>query len=74
MERRIVEQYLRFRIYTKDLDTKKEYMYFDGVYESTQKIEEEMKSIKERFGNDLKLYYDLYWKDEKEIHWEEKIF
>jgi hypothetical protein len=46
-------------------------MYFDGVYESTQKIEEEMKSIKERFGNDLKLYYDLYWKDRKEIRWEE---
>lgn len=72
MERRIVEQYLRFRIFSKDLNTNKEHRYFDGVYESIQKIEEEMKSIKERFGNDLKLYYDLYWKDEKEIRWEEK--
>jgi hypothetical protein len=43
MKRRIVEQYLRVRIYTKDLDTNKELMYFDGVYEGTQKIKQEMK-------------------------------
>ena len=71
MKRRIVEQYLRVRIYTKDLDTNKELMYFDGVYEGTQKIKQEMKAIKERFGNDLELRYDLYWENEREIHWEE---
>lgn len=72
MVRRIVEQYQRVYIYTKDPDTKKEEKYFDGVFYSVTDTETKIEKLKEKFGKDLKFYWDIYWKDEREIYWEDK--